>query len=72
MAAEATSMDSEAYINREIAYKMMGDHDQAIANFSKALEINPRLAAAYVNRGRAYRSKDQYDRAISDDRQIGS
>jgi tetratricopeptide (TPR) repeat protein len=72
MAAEATSMDSEAYINRGIAYKMMGDHDQAIANFSKALEINPRLAAAYVNRGRAYRSKDQYDRAISDDRQIGS
>ena len=28
-----------------------GHHDQAISDFSKAIEINPQDAAAYVNRG---------------------
>ena len=60
------SSDAEAYNNRGFAYCEMGQYDQAISDFSKAIEINPRLAHAYNNRGWAYIKKWQYDQAISD------
>ncbi|MGD8372790.1 MAG: tetratricopeptide repeat protein, partial [Syntrophobacterales bacterium] len=39
---------------------------QAIFDFTRAIEINPRYAEAYFNRAGAYVEKDQYDQAISD------
>ena len=41
-------------------------YDQAISDYGKAIEINPKYADAYTNRGDAYDSKGQYDQAISD------
>jgi tetratricopeptide (TPR) repeat protein len=41
-------------------------YDQAISDFNKAIEIDPRLAHAYNNRGWAYMKKWRYDQAISD------
>ena len=58
--------DAKAYVNRGVAYAREGQYDQAISDFNKALEINPRDANAYNNRGVAYARKDQYDQAISD------
>jgi tetratricopeptide (TPR) repeat protein len=43
-----------------------GDIDRAIANFSKAIEIDPDYAEAYHQRGRAYYYKGQFDKALSD------
>ena len=43
-----------------------GKYDLAIADFTKAIELNPRLALAYLNRGLAYASKGQFDLAITD------
>ena len=43
-----------------------GNLDQAITDYTRALEINPRYDVAYNNRGIAYRQKGQYDQAISD------
>jgi tetratricopeptide (TPR) repeat protein len=43
-----------------------GQYDQAISDYTKALEINPRHAMTYSNRGRTYMAKGQYDHAISD------
>ena len=40
-----------AYVERGNAYSGKGQYDQAIADYSKALEINPRYAMAYNNRG---------------------
>jgi len=37
--------------------------------FSKALELNPKLAAAYENRGLLYYFQEKYDEAISDYRE---
>ncbi len=48
------------------AHLEKGEYDQAISEFNKALEINPRDANAYFNRGLAYHNKGQYDQAISD------
>lgn len=60
------SSDAEVHNNRGFDYCQIGQYDQAISDFSKAIEINPRLAHAYNNRGWAYIKKWQYDQAISD------
>jgi tetratricopeptide (TPR) repeat protein len=49
-----------------MAYAKKGQPDLAIADFNKALEINPKDADAYSNRGSVRREKRQYDQAISD------
>ena len=43
-----------------------GQLDLAIADFSKALSLDPQLAGAYADRGRAYELKGQRDKAIAD------
>jgi len=46
--------------------RMKGQYDKAIADYTKAIELNPRDAKAYNNRGNAYGNKGQYDQAIAD------
>jgi len=60
------SREAEGYNNRGFAYCEIGQYDQAISDFSKAIEIDPRLAHAYNNRGAAFLYKAQYDQAILD------
>ena len=55
-----------AYNNRGYAYGHKGDYDRAIADFSKAIELDPKDAETYFNRGYAYGHKGDYDRAIAD------
>jgi Tfp pilus assembly protein PilF len=43
-----------------------GKYDDAIAEYDKAIEINPNVAIAYTNRGLAYGRKGEVDRAIAD------
>jgi tetratricopeptide (TPR) repeat protein len=57
---------SFAALNRGNASKNKSDWDQAIAEYTEALRINPNNAAAYNNRGNAYYDKGDYDRAIAD------
>lgn len=52
--------------DKGIEYRMQGKFDEAIAEFNKAIEINPNDAQAYNNRGEAYFHKGNYDQAISD------
>jgi tetratricopeptide (TPR) repeat protein len=40
--------------------------DSAIADFTKAIEINPKDVVAYGNRGLAWHKKGDYDKAIAD------
>jgi len=60
------SQSAEFYYNRGITYYKKGQYDQAILDYTKALEINPRHAKAYCNRGVAYGEKGIHDQAISD------
>ena len=65
--------NGEAYNNRGLAYRSLGKSAEAIANFSKAIEIDPRYGEAYNNRGSAYASLGNYVQAIADfSRAIGS
>ena len=43
-----------------------GRYDQAIAEFTKTVQINPRYGTAYYNRGTAYARTGQFDLAIAD------
>jgi tetratricopeptide (TPR) repeat protein len=45
---------------------MKGQYDQAITDYNKAIEIDPRFATAYYNRGRSYYLKNEYEKSWED------
>ena len=45
---------------------MDGYHDQAISDFTKAIELDPNDFAKYNARGRAYLKAEKYENAIND------
>ena len=55
-----------AYGNRGRSYRVKKDYDRAIADFSEAIRLDPKIAKAYNERGGAYYGKKDYDRAIAD------
>ena len=65
--ASSGSQDAIVYYGRGLAKSTKGDQDGAIADFSKAIELNPKLAEAYLNRGLAKSTKGDQDGAIADD-----
>ena len=52
--------------NRGNAYQAKGDLARAIADYDRAIQLNPAFADAYNNRGAAYRGKGDLNRAIAD------
>src|SRR2546423_1794714 len=54
------------YNNRGDARFAKGDHDGAIADYTKAIEIDPRVAGPYAGRGLARQAKGDLDGAIAD------
>jgi tetratricopeptide (TPR) repeat protein len=58
--------NSNAYNNRGIAYRHKGLYDQAIDDYTKAIDLKPKFEIPYNNRGIAYRNKGLYDQAIAD------
>ncbi len=57
---------SFAYTNRGNAYDDKGEVDRAIADYTKAIALDPNYAIAYTNRGLTYEKKGEVDRAIAD------
>jgi len=57
---------SVIHLFKGAAYVLKEQWDEGIAQYNKALKINPRFAIAYRARGFAHCGKGQYDRAISD------
>jgi len=54
------------FYTRGYAYAELNKYEQAIEDFSKAIELNPALAVAYYDRGNAYADLNKYERAIKD------
>ncbi len=63
---ERTPNDPNAYNIRGAALGKAGRYDDAIADFNRALQINPSFAQAYANRGLVYRLKDDDANAVAD------
>ena len=55
-----------AYYNRGKAYHDKGAYETAIADYTKALELNPKDADVYNNRGASYLVNGVYGGAIAD------
>jgi protein O-mannosyl-transferase len=55
-----------AYNNRGFFYEENGDYEKAMADISRALELDPNFADAYINRGLYYYMTGDDDKAISD------
>ena len=56
----------DVYMKRGHDYLKGSDYDRAIANFDKAIALNPSDASVYCNRARAYYHRRDYDLAITD------
>ena len=54
------------YAWRGAGYLEKDEYDHAIAEFDKAIEINPKSAQAYWCRGIVYLKKGEYDHVIAD------
>jgi tetratricopeptide (TPR) repeat protein len=61
--APAYARDANEYL--QLALKSSSDTTQ-IEDFTKALELNPKLAVAYAKRGMLYYFQERYDRVIED------
>jgi tetratricopeptide (TPR) repeat protein len=55
-----------AYQNRGIAHADARDFDRAIADHTRAIQLQPDLADAFLNRGVCHAEKRDYARAIAD------
>jgi tetratricopeptide (TPR) repeat protein len=55
-----------AYNNRGNAYKDKGDLAQALVDFDKSIELDPKNVDAYNNRGTTYSDKGDLDNALAD------
>ena len=57
---------SYAYVLRGLLHVDMDQFDRAIADYDRAIEIEPDLAAFYQSRAEAYAKNDERNRAIAD------
>ena len=58
--------DAAVYNNRGNVYLNLGEIDNAIGDFNKAIELVPYYADPYYNRGTAYLDLNEIDKAIED------
>ena len=60
------TLNVKAYINRGVAYRILGQYERAIQDYDEAIGVDPQYEAAYNNRGMAYWRLGQHERAIQD------
>jgi tetratricopeptide (TPR) repeat protein len=64
--AEPPETIAIAHFNRALAYHAKGELDLAIADYGKAIALNPKFAEAYANRGRVYEKQGRKQKAAAD------
>ena len=63
---ESVQETVRAHLDHGRACLDKGKYDDAIADYTKAIALDPNFALAYTNRGLAYAKKGDVDRAIAD------
>ena len=65
-AANANLDQAAACVQRGVALRAAGEFDKAIAEFSRAVLLDPQNSLAYEGRGNAHVNKGEFDKAIAD------
>ena len=60
---------AEIYVYRGIAHGNRNDYNKALADFSKAIELAPKLAMAWAHRGAFHNTNSRYELAVKDFKQ---
>ena len=63
---ESVQETVRTYLDHGGACLDKGKHDEAIADYNKAIALDPNFVLAYFNRGVVYGRKGAFDRAIAD------
>jgi tetratricopeptide (TPR) repeat protein len=66
LASPTLAGSDRIFYNRGLAYMREKKYEDAIADFSRTLQMNPKVEQAYYNRARAYYALDEYKEAMSD------
>ena len=57
------------HFSRAVSHHRQSQYKQAVADYSRAIRLNPRLAVAFYNRGVAHSRLKRYENAIADYKQ---
>ena len=57
---------AEAYYNRGNTHATLDEYDRAIADYTQAITIEPKLVQAYNKRGLVYHEVGRYEEALAD------
>ena len=57
---------ADGYNNRAIANHRLGKNEASMADYAKAIELNPASARFFTNRGNLYSDLKRFDEAIAD------
>jgi tetratricopeptide (TPR) repeat protein len=63
---QATAFTAGDYNNRGNTYADLQQYEAALADYNRAIELNPKLVEAYTNRGALYADLQQYEQALAD------
>lgn len=66
VASAESPMESSIYLHRGDVYRMMNQLNNAIIDYTRAIDLDPMNAALYYKRGGAYEEIRQYDKALDD------
>jgi tetratricopeptide (TPR) repeat protein len=58
--------NADAYYNRGVTYRKLGQHERAIEDYNEAIRLRPQFAFPYYNRGLSYRELCQNEQAERD------
>ena len=64
--ARARVSDAEKFFNRGVSLQNEGRPEEAISEYSEAINLDPGFPLAYHNRGQNFAELDQFERAIED------
>jgi hypothetical protein len=63
---QQVQMDEYEYFNLALAHQNGGEYNEAIADYTRSIELNDDISASWLNRGVAYEQLGQISRALSD------
>lgn len=59
-------LKADQHLNQGLTFASSKDYNNAIIEFTKAIEVDPKYAPAYVNRGVAYMQQKKFNKALDD------